>query len=59
VPPGLYRVWARAPGYEDHISPNIRVIREIVRYHVPGRVYLPLVVRNYKQVVGEENDSCS
>lgn len=35
VPPGLYRVWAAAPGYQPHTSPDIRVISEIVHYNIP------------------------
>ena len=35
VPPGLYRVRAKAYGYDDHTSPDIRVINEIVHYNIP------------------------
>jgi len=53
VPPGLYRVWASAPGYASHTSPDIQVVSEIVHYNIPlqptsqppGKIYLPLVVR--------------
>ncbi len=51
VPPGLYRVFATAPGYASHTSPDIQVIDEIVHYNIPleptgspGAVYLPLIV---------------
>jgi hypothetical protein len=49
VPPGLYRVRAESGGYLPHISPDIRVISEIVHYNVPlnkgGGIYLPVVLR--------------
>ncbi|MGC9349665.1 MAG: carboxypeptidase-like regulatory domain-containing protein [Anaerolineae bacterium] len=52
VPPGLYRVHASAPDYEDYVSSDIRVVSEIVHYNVPlqpteqpGEIFLPLVLR--------------
>jgi len=51
VPPGLYRVRAIAYGYDDHTSPDIRVINEVVHYNIPmtggggSAVLLPFVVR--------------
>jgi hypothetical protein len=49
VPPGLYRVWASALAFRDHISPDIRVISEIVHYNIPlqpgGDRFLPLLLR--------------
>ncbi len=52
VPPGLYRVWANAPGYATHTSPEIQVVSEIVHYNIPlqpiigpGILFLPMIVR--------------
>ena len=48
VPPGLYRVRAEAEGFAPHVSPDIRVIDEIVHYNVPmekPKVYIPVTVK--------------
>jgi len=51
VPPGLYRVRAVAYGYDDHASPDIRVINEVVHYNIPMTgpgiwgIFLPFVIR--------------
>jgi hypothetical protein len=51
VPPGLYRVRAKAYGYDNHTSTDIRVIDEIVHYNIPmigpgiGGIFLPFVIR--------------
>jgi hypothetical protein len=52
VPPGLYRVWASAPGYSTHTSPDIQVVSEIVHYNIPlepiggpGMLFLPMITR--------------
>ena len=52
VPPGLYRLWASAPGFQLHTSPNIQVINDIVHYNIPlsptgspGMLFLPIVRR--------------